>query len=303
MAARLGPSLSLAAPRRRGGTRRAPLDGFAPYAALGMRRLFSAYRGPLLRARRADDNAQADFHPRGDGWLDVAALTAWAGSSSAFLVTLYDQSGNARHAGQATAGAQPRLMLTGTPDLGPNGRLIALFDGVDDWLGLADSLAFSQSQSALTLAMVGARTAANAANANQQLVFAPTSGTGSATRCNLSLFATESYRAAAGGRRQDADSFARVTSTTSLALGSWSRLIARLRYSAAQADIVVNGAVTTGSFLTAGTSAATLQSAAVSVGATHVGTDLFAGGLTGVVVAQGVLDMASLDAGLAQLLP
>ncbi|WAC27261.1 arabinofuranosidase catalytic domain-containing protein [Ancylobacter sp. SL191] len=303
MAVRLGPSLDLAACRRRAGARRAPLDGLAAYAAHGLRRLLSTYRGPLLRARRGSDNAQADFYPRGDGWLDLAALTAWAGSSSAFLVTLYDQTGNARHAGQATPGAQPRLVLTGTPELGPNGRLVATFDGVDDWLGVADSLAFSASQAALTLAVVGMRSGANAAGANQQVLFAPTGVATSVTRVNLSFFASESYRVAAGGRRLDTDTFARVSNTATVATGAWTRLIARLRYGAGQVDIAVNGATASGAFQAAGASAATAQSALVSIGANHIGAEPFAGGISAAVIAQSALDIATLDAALAQLLP
>ena len=303
MAVRIGPSLALAAVRRRPGARRAPLDGLAPYAALGLRRLFAAYRGPLLRARRAGDDAQADFHPRGDGWLDVTALTAWGGSASVFLVTLYDQTGNGHHAGAASMAAQPRLALAGAADLGPGGRPIAVLDGIDDGLVLADSVGFSQGQAGLTLAAVVCRSGPNATASTQQIIFVPPAGPGGVTRCNLSLFVGDGYRAAAGGRRLDADAYARVTSPTGLAAGSWGRFIARLRYSVAQADIGVNGGVTSGSFLTAGTCAATPQVSGISVGATHVGTDFFAGGLTGVVVAQGALDPAPLDAALTQLLP
>ncbi|WGD30404.1 arabinofuranosidase catalytic domain-containing protein [Ancylobacter sp. WKF20] len=303
MAVRIGPSLALATARRRAGARRAPLDGIAPYAAHGLQRLLSSYRGPLLRARRGSDNAQADFYPRGDGWLDVAALTAWGGSASVFLVTLYDQTGNGRHAGQTTVGAQPRLALSGVADLGPNGRPVAVFDGADDWLLLADSVGFSPAQANLTLATVAARAGANAAAGNQQLVYAPTGGSTVLTRASLAFFSTDSYRCAAGGRRLDTDSFVRVTAATAPAVGSWNRLVGRLRYGAAQADIAINGASTSGAFQAAGSTSATAQSAGVMIGANHSPAEFFAGALTGTVIAQSALDLAALDTALTQLLP
>ncbi|MBS9478832.1 arabinofuranosidase catalytic domain-containing protein [Ancylobacter radicis] len=305
MAGSLGLSLGFGpgAARRRAGPSRAPLDGLALYAAHGLRRMFSAHTGPLLRARRGSDHAQADFGPRGDGWLDIAALLAWGGSASVFLVTLYDQTGNDRHAGQSSAGAQPRLVQAGSAELGPGGRPVALFDGIDDWLAISDSLAFSQAQANLTLAAVVARTGVNAAAGNQQIVYAPSGGTSVLTRASLALFAADGYRAVAGGRRLDTDAFTRVTAADALAPGIWGRLIGRVRYGAAQADIVVNGASTSGPFQTAGTSANTVQGARVLIGATNTNGEPFSGGLSAVLLAQTALDVAALDAALGQMLP
>ncbi|GAA4323064.1 arabinofuranosidase catalytic domain-containing protein [Flaviaesturariibacter amylovorans] len=78
--------------------------------ALGLRLLSSTYTGPLLRLRRASDDAQQDFNAIGRH-LDTAAVSAWAGGSAVFCVTLYDQSGNGAHLTQATASAQPQLLL------------------------------------------------------------------------------------------------------------------------------------------------------------------------------------------------
>jgi hypothetical protein len=86
------------------------LDGLpVSAAAFAFRRLASSYSGPLVRVRRASDNAQKDLGATVGGGLDTAALAAFCGASSCFVTTWYDQSGNARHALQATTTAQPRL--------------------------------------------------------------------------------------------------------------------------------------------------------------------------------------------------
>jgi hypothetical protein len=90
------------------------LDGLSPAAAYSTRRLRSAYAGPLLQVRRSTDNATQDIGTTVAGGLDVTALTSFCGSASCFVTTWYDQSGNARHASQATASLQPRLVNAGT---------------------------------------------------------------------------------------------------------------------------------------------------------------------------------------------
>jgi hypothetical protein len=90
------------------------LDGLSPAAAYSTRRLRSAYAGPLLQVRRSTDNATQDIGTTVAGGLDVTALTNFCGAASCFVTTWYDQSGNARHASQATASLQPRLVNAGT---------------------------------------------------------------------------------------------------------------------------------------------------------------------------------------------
>ena len=90
------------------------LDGLSAAAAYSTRRLRSAYAGPLLQVRRSTDNATQDIGITIAGGLDVTALTSFCGAASCFVTTWYDQSGNARHASQATASLQPRLVNAGT---------------------------------------------------------------------------------------------------------------------------------------------------------------------------------------------
>jgi len=98
----------------------------AVIGAYGFRRLRAGYAGPLVRLRRSTDNVEADF---GSGLLrvDTAEIAAWRGAGTAFVRTLYDQSGNARHLVQPTALNQPAFTASGV-----GGRAGADFDGTYD---------------------------------------------------------------------------------------------------------------------------------------------------------------------------
>lgn len=104
-----------------------------PHRALSVRRLLSAYTGPLLRVRRSSDNTEQDISYDSAGDLDTAALLAFAGSGSAYIVTWYDQAGSARNVTQPTTGAQPRIVNAGALDV-LNTKPSIVFDGTDDHL-------------------------------------------------------------------------------------------------------------------------------------------------------------------------
>jgi hypothetical protein len=75
------------------------------------RRLVSNYTGPLIRIRRANDNAEQDIGFTASGGhdvLDESAVTSFVGANNWFIVTVYDQSINGFHMTQATAGSQPQ---------------------------------------------------------------------------------------------------------------------------------------------------------------------------------------------------
>jgi hypothetical protein len=87
-----------------------PLD-LVPGACLAMspaRALSAAWIGqPVIRLRRASDDAELDFVAGADGSVSVAAVATWAGGNS-FCVTLYDQSGSGLDVTNATASQQPK---------------------------------------------------------------------------------------------------------------------------------------------------------------------------------------------------
>jgi hypothetical protein len=110
------------------------LDSFSgASAAYSLRNLSSAYTGPLIRVRRSSDNAERDIFGTFRGDLDLAALTSFVGANSGFVTTWYDQSGSGRHATQATAASQPRIVNAGAVDT-QNGKPAMVFDGSNDLL-------------------------------------------------------------------------------------------------------------------------------------------------------------------------
>ena len=78
------------------------------------RRLLTSYEGALIRIRRSNDNAEQNIGCTSVGELDAATVASFVGSNSAFVTTVYDQSGNARNFAQATAAKQPRIVSVGT---------------------------------------------------------------------------------------------------------------------------------------------------------------------------------------------
>lgn len=119
---RMGLGLGLTSRRRSASAAALLLDGLPVSAAWGLRRLVTAYTGPLIRVRRVSDNAEIDIGANAADWLDIAALLAWIGSTSAYAVTWYDQSGSGLHIMQATAGLQPRIANNGVLELNTAGR-------------------------------------------------------------------------------------------------------------------------------------------------------------------------------------
>jgi len=92
------------------------------------RRVLSSYAGPLVRLRRATDNAEANFGYIGNGNLNTAAIAAWAGGAS-YVVTVYDQATAGDDVTQATAANQPLYVA-----VAQNGHAGMQFDGANHCL-------------------------------------------------------------------------------------------------------------------------------------------------------------------------
>ena len=102
-------------------------------AAYSLRKLRRAYSGAAIRVRESATSTEADIGFDSFGNLDTTALLAHTGANDGYVVTWYDQSGNARNATQATAAAQPQIVSSGSVIL-ENGQSAIDFDGVDDCL-------------------------------------------------------------------------------------------------------------------------------------------------------------------------
>lgn len=104
-----------------------------PRVACGLRHILESWTtNKLIRVRRSNDNAESDIGWKGEA-LDTVALKSFVGSNSAFVKTMYDQSGNGLDVTQTTAANQPRIVNAGVIDR--DGFYPCLyFDGVNDFM-------------------------------------------------------------------------------------------------------------------------------------------------------------------------
>lgn len=91
-----------------------PLDGYTTslWAAWSTRQLLTSYTGNLIRVKRSSDSTEQDIGQIG-GLLDEAALAAFVGANTGYIVTYYDQSGNGRD-NSVTIGNGPSIVVSGT---------------------------------------------------------------------------------------------------------------------------------------------------------------------------------------------
>lgn len=114
--------------------------------------LRSAYStSPILRVRRSGDNAESDFSVSSDGLTNWSSVTAFCvaggGTQNGFVVTVYDQTGNSRHATQSTPANQVQIVSGGAllTETGTGSGAVARggfrFDGTNDVLEVPTSQA------------------------------------------------------------------------------------------------------------------------------------------------------------------
>ena len=77
--------------------------------AFSMRVLNSDYDGPLIRLRRAGDNAQKDFGWGDNDIVDINAINIWRNGNNVYVHTWYDQSALGRDAVQVMSNMQPQF--------------------------------------------------------------------------------------------------------------------------------------------------------------------------------------------------
>lgn len=124
--------------------------------AYSLRKLRAAYSGNAIRVRRSSDNTEQDIGFTGNN-LNTSALTTFVGAGNAFVVTWYDQSGNANNATMSTQANQPQIVSSGSVIL-TNGKPSVNFDGTNDSLNLSSSLTFANTGSLISF--VGKRASA-----------------------------------------------------------------------------------------------------------------------------------------------
>ena len=119
-------------------------------AAYSLRALSSAYVGPLVRVRRASDNAEQDIYANYDGTLNTSSLESFCSGTNGFVKTWYDQSGNGYDATQTTSANQPQIVSSGSVIL-ENGKPAMFTDGTNDFMNTAN---FSTSLTTVTASIV-----------------------------------------------------------------------------------------------------------------------------------------------------
>jgi hypothetical protein len=112
-------------------------------AAYSLRRLSSTYTGPLIRVRRASDNAEQDISADIEGNLNTGALAAFCSGTNGFVKTWYCQSGNGNDATQTTAANQPKIYDSSTGVITENGKPAIQTDGSDDTMSLTSTISFN----------------------------------------------------------------------------------------------------------------------------------------------------------------
>lgn len=269
------------------------------YALHGVCRLLAAWKIPVLRARRTD-NAESDFYGINVApWLidsTGVSIAEWSAGTSAYLTTFYDQTGQARHALQATGSAQWRLVNAGVLDVGPNGRPAPVLSGAQ-YLDIQNSAAFSRDRAALTFAAISRATGAS----TQVILSNCIASTAASSRTAFGY--SNSTSPFMQTRTTDAGTFA-TQAGAAVTSGAWSRLIGRGRYAAGAVDISVNGTIATNAPMTPAQNTPNSDAAAnVRVGAAAFGGAYLTGGISTVVLAQSAEDMAALDAALVSVMP
>lgn len=172
------------------------LDNYPALAAYSLRRV-RAGANLSIRIRRSSDNAEQDIGFVGND-LDTDAINTFVGANSAYVVTVYDQSGNGFNKTNATAALQPRIVNAGALET-KNSLPAYLFDGSDDFQ--AATITGFQSVEELSASNVIAPASASSADANTFFTWwlgnitgtvnrflSIGSGTGSLTGETLTLF-------------------------------------------------------------------------------------------------------------------
>jgi hypothetical protein len=93
------------------------LDTRTAQAAWSLTRPLKTGVTSLFRVRRSTDSEEQDIGVSG-GIMDSASLLSFAGAGDAFVVTVYDHTGNDKHLTQSTSTLQPRIVSSGVLEVG-----------------------------------------------------------------------------------------------------------------------------------------------------------------------------------------
>ena len=101
------------------------------YGMYGLRKVKDDYTGNCIKLRKDGESETVDIGFDAFGNLNEAAILTHCGSSTGFVHTWIDQSGNSVDLVQAGTGKQPKIAIGGAI-LKANGRPVMKFDGGND---------------------------------------------------------------------------------------------------------------------------------------------------------------------------
>jgi hypothetical protein len=152
------------------------LDQYGGAAAAYSLRNLSIYNAsPVVRVRRSSDNTESNFTAT---QVSDGTLATFCSAGNGFVRTWYDQSGNNRHATQATNANQPQIVSSGAL-VQTNGKPALDFNGTSQRFGIP-TIAFNMN--ALSVNIVSKADASTGqmafANPDANRVYAPFLGSG-----------------------------------------------------------------------------------------------------------------------------
>lgn len=261
------------------------------------RRVLTAWKAAVIRARRFDSVERDFFGVDVAPWLIDStgmSLAEWAGIGPAYVAKCYGQKGDSHDAVQAAGAAQPRIVNAGVLDVGPNGRPMMVFSGAQ-YFDVQNSLGFLRNAEAVTLASL-ARSSVNAVQVVMQPVL-PVSPVVHAV-----LYYVNATTLGMQGRSSTTNP-ANATATATIASGAWVRHVGRIQYSAGVIGISANGVTATTAMTPAQNTPDIDATVPLRYGANATLSSFLTGASGGFVSARGSLDLAALDAALAQVMP
>tara|TARA_R100000406_G_scaffold74735_1_gene55069 strand:- start:265 stop:2829 length:2565 start_codon:yes stop_codon:yes gene_type:complete len=101
-------------------------------AAYSLRNLSSSYSGNVVEVRRSSDNNTENFTADEITNGTLLAFVGTGGSDNGFVKTWYDQSGNSKHAVQATSANQPKIVSAGALEVDGQSKPAIKFTATDE---------------------------------------------------------------------------------------------------------------------------------------------------------------------------
>ena len=146
------------------------LLNFVPGASVGysLRKIEITYTGPCIRVRRDSDDIEQDIFFNGID-LDISSMESFCGSANGYVVTWYDQSGNANDLTQLTLFEQPQIVSSGLTFI-QNGKPCIIFDGSNDNMQMTASVIVTATSASIVARQInisGVRPLVGSSTANQ----------------------------------------------------------------------------------------------------------------------------------------